>query len=357
MMNIEQLKMLISSERPVELAYGYTMNRDNLHIILYDDKVSRIETDEYNNVLYREDDYDFILFDMLVSNHKRFYPNRVNAEFLDLINSFGLDIAITNLDADENPVLEFGEVIEKLDEKDIPKIYFKLNPTSSLMTLKAPKHYYFLNAESMFSNVYITADSRKNYESFEEDLMPISKNSYYDTKRDWNEVNIVKDIKVFPSWAIADEKGDIYSISSKFNEMINYRNQLYIEGSLTSRIDIQLAYGLENTKTKEKYQDYYLSHTEAFLNAYKEAYREVSKEDRYFIAINDKDSEAQWIYYHSKDNFESDTEIDLSNELVPEPTIRVKKENFKEIDMYEYMAIMAYDTYNDSNLRDFVINK
>jgi hypothetical protein len=107
-MNIKVLQDLISGPYPVELAYGFTFDRESLHIIMYADKISRI-IEKRDDRIERIDQTDNLQVWELVNPHKRFYPNRVNPIFEDLCKTFGLQLSITTVDESSSPRFDFPE--------------------------------------------------------------------------------------------------------------------------------------------------------------------------------------------------------------------------------------------------------
>ncbi len=108
MFEFSELKELLEvSDEPVELAYGYTCERDTLRIILYKDKFSRILTNSQNEVLGRLDFVKVVDLNELVGDHKRFYPNRVNDNFKMICELSNVHLSITNTPAKGEPKFDF----------------------------------------------------------------------------------------------------------------------------------------------------------------------------------------------------------------------------------------------------------
>jgi len=109
MFEFGELKELleITNNEPVELAYGYTVERETLTIILYKDKFSRILTNSQGEVLGRLDFVKVVDLNELVGQHKRFYPNRVNEDFKMICELSDVHLSITNTPAKGEPKFDF----------------------------------------------------------------------------------------------------------------------------------------------------------------------------------------------------------------------------------------------------------
>lgn len=108
-MKISRFLEFFPGPRPIELAYGYTLDRDTIHINLYEDRLSRIVTDFKGNVIERVDQFSDDKLDVapLLWQQKRFYPNRFNAAFKALLDAMNVYISITNVDAQGEPRFRF----------------------------------------------------------------------------------------------------------------------------------------------------------------------------------------------------------------------------------------------------------
>ncbi|WP_026801505.1 hypothetical protein [Pontibacillus halophilus] len=72
------------------------------------------------------------------------------------------------------------------------------------------------------------------------------------------------------------------------------------------------------------------------------------EERRYFMAINDEETDCYWIYYHNESDFEDDTCILLREDFMGEVLKRADKVNFREISEEDYgMIIEKLDEDDD----------
>lgn len=109
-MNFSKFSALFSDDqRPLELAFGYTVARESLYLILFEDRISRLIVDSAGRLLRRVDQQEEIRLLEIVAPHKRFYPNRVHREFQDLCETFGVPLSITNVDSRSEPRFDFPE--------------------------------------------------------------------------------------------------------------------------------------------------------------------------------------------------------------------------------------------------------
>ena len=367
-MNVEQFKQFFGGvEFPIELGYGYTLNRETLHINLYEDKLSRILTDSYGNTLERIDQVENIHLPTLLYSHKRFYPNRVNSIFLDLIRTFGGDISITTQDSNSQPIFEFGEVLENLPTEEIPVKYFKMNPESEHFQHYMSSnhfHFYFLEDEKMGNNIYLVGDARKNYGNFEGNYLEISKEEYEEAKEFWQTLNTIGNYKVVPHWTIVgkdnqdvpimDSSASLKEIQEEWKNLIDKDYNIALNTHL-KRGYVILDHLDEVVEPLGVNYGFYLNHEDALMRAYKIKHSGMEdKERKYFISINDEDTEKYWVYYHNVGTFETETEIRLVNENIPGDDIMGKKENFKEIKEYQYYAILNSFALSNPNIEKIV---
>lgn len=228
-MNFETFKNHFTEKLPIELAYGYTLERQSLHLILYPDKVSRIVTDSADNVMERVDQTDKINFDALLENQKRFYPNRVNPIFHKLVEEYNRYLSITNSDSLSEPKFEFGELIVDLPREEIPIRYMKMNRESIVFDRffegKAFGHKPILEYQRMFDDVYILADARMNFgELRQNDFIDISEEEYTTVKNKWDAQNTIGNLTIQEIWTVLDpdgmylDVGDVDSVSQWYKE-------------------------------------------------------------------------------------------------------------------------------------------
>lgn len=93
------------------LLYGYTSDRTTVHVYMKDSLIHRVEY-AYNSP---EEDWqvqinDTFVPDVLVPN-KRLYPEACDAEFCEILKSFGVALPFTKYNPEREPKQFHGEVV------------------------------------------------------------------------------------------------------------------------------------------------------------------------------------------------------------------------------------------------------
>ncbi len=348
-MNITQFKSLFAGESlPLELAYGYTAGRETLHLILFEDKISRIETDHYGNVVYRIDQSEKLNLEDIVHPHKRFYPNRVNKSFKDIMNAFGVAVSVTNQDSKSEPIFEFGEVLTVVPREEATLKYFKLRRDSEFFDHKVRSNdvdSYFFEHSVMGQDLYAVGDAKKNYKRYEEHYEEISEQEYNNAKNAWDTLRKVGNYKIERHWVLENsDKEIIEGPTEDIQSLAIQRVEKFQENeSLSNIVSGYVILDHNDDVIEPQGINYGFHHNfiDALLRAYEVRTSGMESKNRYFMSINDKETEKYWVYEHPTGTFENDTHIYLWAESVPGEVIHeANKDNFREIHEFEHHAII-----------------
>lgn len=227
MMNFEQLKEHFQNEQlPIELAFGYTLDRNDIHINLYENMVSRIVTDGSGNVLQRNDQSEAIDFFVFTMEQKRFYPNRVNDIFKQIMEDNEVALCITNSDSNSKPIFDFDEPIDfTVPVEQIPRKFYKLNENSyaykNYMDGTGGGYKYALFYERIFQTVYVIMDARAKISDGTIDtiFVPVNEKEYLSNKKKWDEQNQCGPYKITEIWATISTEHNICIATGTYKEI------------------------------------------------------------------------------------------------------------------------------------------
>jgi hypothetical protein len=182
-MNIEKFKKFFTENLPIELAYGYTLERKSLYIILYEDTLSRIVVDSDGNVLERLDQTEVIQISKLLESQKRIYHNRINETFKDFIDAFGESyLSITSGgEAQSEKRFDFEEVLTKIPKEQMTFKHFKVSPASYQFEKFIDGEFHgdwFEDSYVYNGDVFLLVDSRRKLSWQSDILLPITKEEF-----------------------------------------------------------------------------------------------------------------------------------------------------------------------------------
>lgn len=229
-MNFEKFKSYFENENlPLELGYGYTLERSSLHIVLFENKISRVVVDSYGNTLERVDMKENVSFQKLIENQKRFYPNRIHSTFVSLMKDFNCPLSITNTDSKSEIIYEFNPVIDKLPVNQIPKKYAKVKDSCFVhdryMNGLVPMFDFMIDYNRMFEDVYVIFDARWIIHHFEQDYEVISEEEYISIKSRWEEQNSKSGYQIKEFWTFIDKNGIYVDVSDSYEEIMKWREE------------------------------------------------------------------------------------------------------------------------------------